>query len=182
MIETETETTVATDGGKFAERRYRFARLSRDPEHAVKQMAARIVFLIQFYSEDGESLRVRQIKRGLHSSRYLEFNDALRLLEKRKLIVIRRVPSRSRPVLVVTLKQNRSVRLPDPYTFHRKKKRKSKKRPPSDWFLEHRQFFDIGIHTGFAVVQPWSESAFWLEQERMQEETMREDQVKIETE
>jgi hypothetical protein len=49
-----------------------------------------------------------------------------------------------------------------------KKKRRKKKRKPTEWFLERRHLMDQGIHSGFATLEPWHESAFWIEQE-MQE-------------
>jgi len=163
------------------ESRPKFARLSRDPQRAIKQMAARIKFLIQFCSDDGESLRVRQIKRALHADRYAEFDGALSLLEKRKQIIIRRVPSRSRPVFIVILKRSRRIRLPDPYTFHRRKKRK-KRNKPTEWFLSRRQSMDRGFHGPFAQINPCQESAYWLEKEKALEEQVREDQVEVEPE
>jgi hypothetical protein len=182
MIETETEKTVATDVGKVADRRSRFARLSADPKRSLMQLAARIKFLLQFYSDDGQSLRIRQIKRGLHADRYAaKFDDAIALLEQRKQIVIRRVSSRSRPVFVVILKQNCKTRLPDPFTSSRKKKRKQK-RPPSDWFMARRHLMDAGIHIGLAEIKPWQESAYWLEQEKAREEQILRDQSTTEPE
>ena len=83
------------------EPRPKFARLSRDRALAVKQMAARIKFLIEFFSEGGKSMRVQEIKRGLHAYRYLEFDNAIKLLEKRRQLVIHRVPGRGHVFRVV---------------------------------------------------------------------------------
>src|ERR1700690_4416527 len=123
--------------------RPKFARLSRNRTLAVKQMAARIRFLIEFFSEDGKSMRMQEIKRGLHAYRYLEFDEAIKLLEQRRQISIRRVKCRSH-VYRVTLKQTRT-KLPDPFIFHRKK-RKKRKKPPTIWFLERRHLMDAGQH------------------------------------
>ena len=159
------ETRKLTEPLKLAaeisvEPRPSFARLSRDPDRAVKQIAARITFLIQFFSEDGKSMRMQEIKRGLHAYRYLEFEDAMKLLERRRLIIIRRVPGRGH-VYRVTLKESHSA-LPDPFVFYRKK-RKKKKKPPTTWFLERRNLMDAGKHDGFATTEPWRESAYWIE-------------------
>jgi hypothetical protein len=43
-------------------------------------MAARIKFLIEFFSEDGKSMRLKEVKRGLHAHRYVEFDNAIKLL------------------------------------------------------------------------------------------------------
>ena len=71
----EVRDATARDVKNFAEpsaqSRPKFARLSRDPQRAIKQMAARIKFLIEFFSEDGTSLRMQEIKRGLHAYRYM---------------------------------------------------------------------------------------------------------------
>ena len=163
MIDTESD-EVQDALAEPPEPRPKFARLSRDPQRAVKQMAARIKFLIEFFSEDGKSLRMQEIKRGLHAYRYLEFDAAIQLLERRRQIVIRRVQSRGR-VLRVTLKQNARAKLPDPFIYHRQKRRKRKK-PPTQWFLERRHLMDAGQHQGFAAKEPWHESAYWIEKER----------------
>lgn len=92
--------------------RPKFARLSRDRPLAVKQMAARIEFLIEFFSEDGRSMRMQEVKRGLHAYLFLEFDDAIKLLEQRRPFVIHRVPGRGH-VFRVVLKQNARARLPD---------------------------------------------------------------------
>ena len=126
-------------------------------------MAARIKFLIEFYSDDGRSLRMQEIKRGLHAYRYLEFDAAIKLLEKRRQIVVRRVLSHGR-VFRVVLKQNSRARLPDPFVFHRVKKRKRRK-PPTQWFLERRHLMDSGQHSGFGKLEPWHASAYWYEKE-----------------
>jgi hypothetical protein len=146
--------------------RPKFARLSRDPERAVRQMAARIKFMIEFFSEDGESMRVQELKRGLHAYRYSEFDDAIQFLEKRRQIVVRRVQSQGR-VFRAILRRDRRTRLPDPFVFHRKKRSK-RKRPPTEWFLERRQLMDAGQHSGFAEIQPWRESAYWYEKEQQE--------------
>jgi hypothetical protein len=151
----------------LAKPRPKFARLSRDRALAVKQMAARIKFLIVFFSNDGKSMRMQEIKRGLHAYRYVEFDDAINLLEQRRQISIRRVKCRSH-VYRVTLKQTRT-KLPDPFIFHRKK-RKKRKKPPTTWFLERRHLMDAGQHENFGTIQPWSESAYWIEQEKTQTE------------
>ena len=159
------------------EPREKFVRLSADRERAVKQIASRIRFLIRYYSDDGESLPIGKIKHMLHAERYkTKFDDALALLESGKQIVIHRVQGhRGRPAIVVTLKGNRNMRLPDPYTFHRPKKRKWKQ---SQWFVEHRHLFDQGKHSGFSKILPWQESAYWLEKEQAWDETM----MKVEAE
>ena len=127
-------------------------------------MAARIRFLIEFLSEDGTSMRMQEIKRGLHAYRYMEFNDAIKLLEKRRQIVVRLVQPQGR-VFRVILRPDRRTRLPDPFIFHRNKRSK-RKRPPTDWFLERRHLMDEGRHSGFAKREPWHESAYWYEKER----------------
>jgi hypothetical protein len=103
----------------------------------------------------------------LHSYRYPEWDAAIELLVKRKYAVIsgsgRNISGQHR---VITLKPT-TKRLPDPYLFVKKKRRK-KKRNPTEWFLERRHLMDQGIHSGFATLEPWHESAFWIEQE-MQE-------------
>ena len=126
------------------EPRPKFARLSPDPGRATKQMAARIKFLIEFFSEDGKSMRMQEIKRGLHAYRYLEFDDAIKLLEKRRQIVVRRAPGRGH-VFRVTLREDSHASLPDPFVFHRKK-RKRRKKPPTAWFLERGHLMDAGQH------------------------------------
>jgi hypothetical protein len=150
-----------------AEPRPKFARLSCSRPLAVKQMAARIKFLIEFFSEDGNSMRMQEVRRGLHACRYLEFDDAIKLLEQRRRLVIHRVSGRGH-VSRVVLKQNARAKLPDPFVFHRKKRRK-RKRPPSQWFLERRPLMDAGQHEGFSQIEAWSESAFWIEKEKMQD-------------
>jgi hypothetical protein len=125
-------------------------------------MAARIKFLIEFFSEDGKSVRIQEVKRGLNAYRYLEFDDAIRLLEKRRQSAIHRVPGRGH-VFRLVLKQNARARLPDPYCFPSQGKKR--KKAPTAWFLERRQFIDAGQHEGFATIQPWSESAYWIDQE-----------------
>jgi hypothetical protein len=103
----------------------------------------------------------------LHSYRYPEWDAAIELLVKRKYAVIsgsgRNISGQHR---VITLKPT-TKRLPDPYLFVKKKRRK-KKRNPTEWFLERRHLMDQGIHSGFATLEPWHESALWIEQE-MQE-------------
>lgn len=153
---------VAEPIQQCTEPRPKFARLSRDPDRAVTQMAARIKFLIEFFSEDGKSMRMQEIKRGLHSYRYLEFDAAIELLQRRRLAVIR-VQGRRNGFRVV-LKKNPQAKLPDPFIFHRKKRKKNR-RPPTQWFLEHRHLMDAGQHEGFAKTEPWHESAYWIEKE-----------------
>jgi hypothetical protein len=98
------------------EPRPKFARLSPNRPLAVKQMAARIKFLIEFFSEDTKSMRLQEVKRGLHAYRYWEFDDAIKLLEQRRLLVIHRVPGRGH-VFRVVLMQNARAKLPDPFVF-----------------------------------------------------------------
>jgi hypothetical protein len=125
----------------------------------------RIKFLIEFFSEDGRSMRMQEVKRGLHAYRYLEFEGALTLLIKSRRAVIRRVRCRGR-VFRVVLKQNSGAgRLPDPFIYHRKK-RKKKRKTPAAWFLENRKLMDAGQHSGFAKREPWHESAYWCEKEQ----------------
>ena len=163
-------TETAMESAKpSAASRPKFARLSRDPQRAIKQMAARIKFLIEFFSEDGESMRMQEIKRGLHAYRYLEFDDAMKFLEKRRQLVIRRARG---SVFRVILRRDHRTRLPDPFVFHRKKRSK-RNRPPTEWFLERRHLMDSGQHSGFAEREPWHESAFWYEKEQ---EEMNQDQ------
>jgi hypothetical protein len=178
MIDAATEENVLRG---VAEPRQRFARLSRDPTRAIKQLASRVRFLIQYYSEDGQSLRIGQIKHALHAERYkITFDDALSLLESGKQIVVLRVQGRrGRPAIVVTLKQNRNMRLPCPYTYHRPKKRKWKK---SQWFIENRYLMDRGKHSGFAQILPWQESAYWLEKEKARDEEISLDEAEPEVE
>jgi hypothetical protein len=165
MIDPETVTTeIEPEIEPAKEPRPKFSRLSRDPQRAVKQMAARIKFLIEFTSEDGKSMRMQEIKRGLHGYRYMEFDDAIKLLERRRQIVIRQVQNRGR-VLRVVLKQNARAKLPDPFLYHRKKRRKRTK-PPTTWFLERRHLMDAGQHGGFTTTEPWHESAYWIEQQK----------------
>lgn len=173
MIEIKTETTagsVAEPPGLTPEARPKFSRLSCDPKRAVRQVAARIKFLIEFFSEDGRSMSLQEVKRGLHSYRYLEFDDAIRLLEKRRQLVLRRVPCRGRVLRVVLKKNCGAGRLPDPFIYHRKK-RKKKRKTPTAWFLENRKLMDAGQHSGFAKREPWHEGAYWYEKE--QEESDR---------
>ena len=155
-ISAEARDAAASDVKNFAEpsaeSRPQFARLSRDPQRAVKQMAARIKFLIEFFSEDGTSLRMQEIKPQMHAYRYLEFDEAIKFLEKRKQIVIRLVQPQGR-VFRVILRPDRRTRLPDPFVFRRKKRYK-RKRPPTDWFLERRHLMDKGQHSGFANGNP----------------------------
>jgi hypothetical protein len=154
--------------------RPKFVRLSRNPKMAVRQMAGRIKFQIEFCSEDGRSKRVRTLRRQLHSCRYPEWDDAIELLVKRKYAVIhgsgRNVAGEGR---VITLRTKAS-RLPDPYFVVKKKKRK-RKRLPTAWFLERRHLMDQGIHSGFATIEPWHESAFWIEKEKMEEKEQEDD-------
>jgi hypothetical protein len=66
----------------------------------------------------------------------------------------------------VVLKQNARAKLPDPFIFHRKKRRK-RRRQPTEWFLARRHLMDAGKHEGFAQVEVWAESAYWIEKERI---------------
>jgi hypothetical protein len=156
-----------SEGSELEQRiepRPKFARLSRDQTLAVRQMAARIKFLIEFFSEDGRSMRMQEVRRGLHAYRYVEFDDAIKLLQQGRQLVIHRMLGRGH-VFRLVLKQNARAKLPDPFVCHRKK-RKKRKRPPSQWFLERRHLMDAGQHEGFAQIEAWSESAYWIEKER----------------
>jgi hypothetical protein len=66
----------------------------------------------------------------------------------------------------VVLKQNARAKLPDPFIFHRKKRRK-RRRQPTEWLLARRHLMDAGKHEGFSQVEVWAESAYWIEKERI---------------
>ena len=83
-------------------------------------------------------------------------------------MVVHRKPGRGH-VFRVELKQNARAKLPDPFIFHRKK-RKKRKKVPTSWFLERRHLMDAGKHEGFATIEPWSESAYWIEQEKARDQ------------
>jgi hypothetical protein len=110
---------------------------------------------------------MQEIKCGLHAYRYVEFDDAIKFLERRRQIVIWRVQSRGR-VLRVGLKQNARAKLPIRLLYHRKKRRKRKK-PLTQWFLERRHLMDAGQHSGFVEREPWQESTYWYEKEQEQD-------------
>ncbi len=85
-----------------------------------------------------------------------KFDNAIKLLGKRRQLVIHRMPERGH-VFRLVLKQNTYAKLSDPFAFHRQK-RKKRRRPPSPWFLERCHRMDAGQHEGFAQIEVWAES------------------------
>ena len=63
----------------------------------------------------------------------------------------------------VILKKNPQAKLPDPFIFHRKKRKKIK-RPPTQWFLEHQHLM---MQDSMKVCKNGTvhESAYWIEKE-----------------
>jgi hypothetical protein len=86
-----------------------------------------------------------------------KFDDAIKLLGKRRQLVIHRMPEGGH-VFRLVLKHNAYAKLPNPFAFPREK-RKKRRRPPSPWFLERGHRMDAGQHEGFAQIEVWAESA-----------------------